>query len=65
MLFNKSRLQTDNKQLATLLSFDAIAQRYGWTFDYIESLPVSAIYGIKAIIEGEVRYRRYLEGKGK
>jgi hypothetical protein len=44
---------------------DAIAQRYGWTFDHVENLDVETIAMIQAIMSAENRYqkRKQLESK--
>ena len=63
MLLTKSRLVTDDKRVSNLIAFDIIAKRYGWTFDYIGSLPTQTINNIKAIVDGERRHANFVDTK--
>ena len=65
MLLTDTALNTKDERIINLVSFDVIAKRYGWTFDYILSLPVPTLKGIKAIMSAERRLRRFREQQRK
>lgn len=55
----------ETPEIRYIVEREAIAHRYGWTFDHVDSLPVEYIASILATMDGEARYNKMKEAEGK
>jgi len=65
MLLYQQPMKVEDPTLSILLKKEAIAKRYGWTFEEVDKLDALELAVIEGVIAGENRYQKFEEAKMK